>query len=87
MYGKIVKKFVFWDPGRLREAFRRAPEGHQVTFACLLLLVHLGAVLVQMPANHLVKRNSPHVALLQRAYRQTRPEAKLYAKTFEKCIF
>ena len=55
--------------------------------ALLCLLVHLGAVLVQMPANHGVKRNSPHDALLQGACRQARPEAKIYEKRLKNYIF
>ena len=41
------------------------------------------SLVVQMLAKHGVKRNSPHDALLQGAYRQTRPEAKIYGKTLE----
>ena len=56
---------------------RGEPCGAQTLCYAMLCL------LVQMPANHGVKRNSPHVALLQVAYRQTRPEAKIYKKTIE----
>ena len=78
---------------RLRGRPRGAGQavGTFACFACLLVHLVLSKVnvahmptnpmlclLVQMPANHGVDSNSPLVAFLKGAYRQTRPEAKIY---------
>ena len=84
MYGKRLKIRILKPreaPGCLPEGpgpTRGEPCGAQTLCYAMLCL------LIQMPANHGVKRNSPHDALLQGACRQARPEAKMYGKRLKK---